>query len=292
MTEGGNSMAYTGERRERRRRHGRAVLRTFAAMVFTAVFFTAGAASAFAGEVRGRGHSSSEITSLSEYALSVCSLTPHPEWDAYVKDCFDSYQSLPDSAGPAFLTVRRTRDADEILRISHYVNNEFGFARGCYVTAFQLTGGGCTLGFDRVRGRSGVLKSFRFEAESMKQKAAELKGGTETETMENIFCWVQENFPQAEIAEGADPRDYYYGWFSGHDQNCNGRAKIISMMCRMNGVNAQVVFGTYAGTDHAWTEVYADGCLWYCDASLQGQPLTGLPESYVREQGWPELAVR
>ena len=285
-------MADTGKRRERRAQGGRAAARSLLALVFTAVFLTAGAASAFGAEVLGRGHSSNGITSLSDYALSVCSLTPHPEWDEYVRDCFDSYQQLPDSAGPSFLTVRRTRDAEELLRISHYVNNEFGFARGCYVTAFRLTGGGCSLGFDRVRGRSGVLKSYRFEAESMKQKAAELKGETETETMENIFRWVMETFPRAEIAEGADPRDYYYGWFSGHAQNCNGRAKIISMMCRMDGVNAQVVFGTYAGTDHAWTEVYADGCLWHCDASLQTQPLTELPESYEREAGWPELAVR
>ena len=285
-------MAHTGRRKESRRKHGRAAARTLAALLITAMFLLAGAASAFGAEVLGRGHSSSEIRSLSEYALSVCSLTPHPEWDEYVKDCFDSYQQLPDSARPSFLTVRRTRDAEELLRISHYVNNEFGFARGCYVTAFRLTGGGCTLGFDRIRGRSGVLKSFRFEAESMMQQAAELKGGSETETMENIFRWVNETFPQAEIAEGADPRDYYYGWFSGHAQNCNGRAKIISMMCRMDGVNAQVVFGTFAGTDHAWTEVYADGCLWYCDASLQAQPLTALPESYERDPGWPELTVR
>ena len=134
-----------------------------------------------------------------------------------------------------------------------------------------------------------MLKSYRFEAESMKQKAAELKGSTETETMENIFRWVRETFPQADIKEDEDPRDYYYGWFSGHAQNCNGRAKIISMMSRMNGVTAQVVFGTFAGTDHAWTEVYADGVLWYCDASLQDQPLTALPESYERDKGWPEL---
>ena len=285
-------MADTGERRERQRRCSRAAARSLLTLVFTVVYLAAGGTAAFGGEILGRGHSSADIKSLSEYALSVCSLTPHPEWDDYVRDCFDSYQQLPESTGPSFLTVRRTRDADELLRIAHYVNNEFGFARGCYVTAFRLTGGGCSLGFDRLKGRSGVLKSFRFEAESMKQKAAELRGGTETETMENIFRWVRETFPQAEIAAGADPRDYYYGWFSGHDQNCNGRAKIISMMCRMNGVNAQVVFGTFAGTDHAWTEVYADGCLWYCDASLQTQPLTDLPENYVREQGWPELSVR
>ena len=83
-------MADTGEKRGRR--CGRAAARSLLALVFTAVFFTAGAASSFGAEVLGRGHSSGDIKSLSEYALSVCSLTPHPEWDDYVKDCFDSYQ--------------------------------------------------------------------------------------------------------------------------------------------------------------------------------------------------------
>ena len=152
-------MAEKGKRREGQKQRGRAVLHTFAAVVFTAVLLTAGAASAFGSEVLGRGHSSTGITSLSDYALSVCSLTPHPEWDEYVRDCFDSYQQLPDSAGPAFLTVRRTRDAEELLRISHYVNNEFGFARGCYVTAFRLTGGGCSLGFDKIKGRNSDMIS-------------------------------------------------------------------------------------------------------------------------------------
>ena len=258
-----------------------------------------GPETAQAGEIVGRGHGSKNIESLSEYALSLFPVTPHPEWDGYVKDCFDTWQRLPDSSDPSFLTVRRTADADEIVRISHYINNEFGFARGVYVSAYGIGGGSCTLGFERIRGRSGVLKSYRFEAENMKKKAAELKGATETETLFRIFGFAAGEMariertgaegPEGETEEEPDPRDAYYGWFSGNALNCNGRAKLISMMARMNGLKAQVVFGTLGEESHAWTEVYADGTLWYCDAQVQSGPLAALPESYVREPGWPEL---
>lgn len=292
--------------------HRKVMNRKAAALVFLTVLFAAGGfglpqtggkgpgpETAYAGEIVGRGHASKDIESLSAYALALFPVTPHPEWDGYVKDCFDAWQQLPDSSVPSFLTVRRTADADEIVRISHYINNEFGFARGVYVSAFGIGGGSCTLGFERIRGRSGVLKSYRFEAESMKKKAAELKGATETETLSRIFGFAAGEMTRAEKTpaegpEGAaeqepDPRDAYYGWFSGNALNCNGRAKLISMMARMNGLKAQVVFGTLGGESHAWTEVYADGTLWHCDAQVQSGPLAALPESYVREAGWPEL---
>ncbi len=246
---------------------------------------------AFAAEVAGRG-ASSKMKSLADYALSVCELTPRPEWDHYVRECYESYESLPPSPWFSYLTTGRTRDAEEMLQIANYVNNEFGFSRGVYVDAYRLTGGGCTLGFERTDGKSGAKNSYLFAAEKMKEKAQEMKGETETETLDNIFRYTRDSYSSVEIPEGGDPRDYYYGWFSGNTLNCNGRAKMISMMSRMNGLNAQVVFGKYNGADHAWAEVMADGVLWQCDAALQPEKSAELSGNYEREPGWPELVVR
>ena len=227
---------------------------------------------------------------LADYAGQLYQESPHPEWDKYMNCCYTIYEENPGIDGPVYIKETRRKQMEELILISHYINNEFGYARDLYINVYRLTDGGYALGFAHTMKEREALEEYRHEAETMEQKAKELKGNTETETLNNIFAFAKAEYPRAEYGDDDDPRDYYYGWFSGHPLICNGRAKLVSMMARFNGMDAQVVFGSLHGTSpHAWAEVRADGVVYQCDPSLQWSILTALPGQYQRDDGWPVL---
>ena len=239
--------------------------------------------------VKNGGRAAAAMGNIADYALSLCALTPHPEWDSWVRLCYEAYERAPDTRMTLYIRGTERNRAEELINISHYINNEFGYARGIYVNVYRLENGRFAMGFDSTAHQTKTRQDFYYEAETMKSVAASLKGGTETETLQNIFRYVKENYPRADYQDEEDPRNYYYGWFTGHPLICNGRAKMVSMLARHNGLRGQVVFGFLNGGPHAWAEVYADGVLWQCDPSMQEALRESLPGNYAREPGWPAL---
>jgi len=137
------------------------------------------ASPAFAATVvKNGGRAAAAMGNIADYALSLCALTPHPEWDSYVRLCYEAYERAPDTRMTLYIRGTERNRAEELINISHYINNEFGYARGIYVNVYRLENGRFAMGFDSTAHQTKTRQDFYYEAETMQEALRESLPGS------------------------------------------------------------------------------------------------------------------